>query len=163
MTAVADPTCKTNYNGIQFKVWRDFLCLRLPSGRVLYYKHPRIMPKTFILHNEDGSTYEYNTKGLIYWGVDSTTHQWTKQDTYGGSLTENIVQAIARDLLVNSMLAVEDNGYGVVFHVHDEIVSETPENFGTVEQFNELVCTLPDWATGLPLRADSWKGKRYKK
>ncbi len=163
IAAVQQPGSETSYNGVVFKMWKNFLCLRLPSGRVLYYYQPKIVPKIVVGENEDGTTYEWETIGIQYMGMDSTTHQWCRQDTYGGKLTENIVQAISRDLLANSMLTVEALGYSVVLTVHDEIVSETAEDFGSVEEFNKAICVLPKWAAGLPLMAESWKGRRYKK
>ena len=163
IAAIQQPGSESSYNGIKFRMWNNFLCLRLPSGRVLYYYQPRVVPKTIVGENEDGTTYEWETIGIQYMGMDSTTHQWCKQDTHGGKLTENIVQAISRDILATSMLTVEELGYSVVLTVHDEIVSETAEDFGSVEEFNKAICILPTWASGLPLMAESWKGYRYRK
>ena len=96
-------------------------------------------------------------------GVNSVTHGWCRQDTYGGSLTENIVQAIARDMCACGMLNAERSGYTVVLSVHDEVVSETPFDFGSVEDFTRQICRLPQWAAGLPLAAEAWRGRRYRK
>jgi len=79
-------------------------------------------------------------------------------------LTENIDQAISRDILAYTMLNLEAAGYTVVMHVHDEIVAEVDENFGSIEEFERIMATLPPWAAGWPLRAaGGWIGYRYKK
>ncbi|MEI6084015.1 MAG: hypothetical protein WCS70_06905 [Verrucomicrobiota bacterium] len=161
--AVRDPSIVTEYRGVHFRKSGNFLCLQLPSRRILYYYAPQIVTEMVQGVNEDGTTYQWEATKLIFMGVDSTTHQWTRQDTYGGKLTENIVQALSRDLLANGMLNAERAGYEVVLSVHDEIVSETAEDFGSVEEFEKLICRLPHWADGLPMAAEAWRGKRYRK
>jgi len=85
-------------------------------------------------------------------------------DTYGGKLTENCVQAIARDILANAIVNLENVGYEVVMHIHDEIVAEIPEKWGSIQEFEEIMSTLPIWAHGWPLKASGgWRGKRYTK
>lgn len=96
-------------------------------------------------------------------GVNSVTKKWERFGLYGGLAFENIVQAIARDLLANGIVKAEEAGYPVIGHVHDEILTEVPIGFGDVAEFEALICELPPWAAGLPLTASGWRGKRYRK
>jgi len=82
---------------------------------------------------------------------------------YGGLITQNICQAVARDLLVNGMLTAEENGYPIILHCHDESVAMVGENTGSIGDFIEQLCVLPDWAQGLPLAAEGEVAARYKK
>lgn len=132
---------------ITFKCHGDFLFAKLPSGRRLAYYQPRL-----------------GNNGLEFWGTDSRLGgRWAKLDTYGGKLAENITQAVARDLLADAMLRVEAAGYPVVMHVHDEIVSEVPKDFGSLAEFEQLICQMPDWATGLPMAVEGFECERYRK
>jgi DNA polymerase len=80
---------------------------------------------------------------------------------YGGIWTENIVSGIARDLLAEAMLRIEAAGYPIVLHVHDEVVCEVPEGFGSTEEFTRLMTRKPAWALDLPIAAKPWSGSRY--
>lgn len=126
---------------------QDWLYMRLPSGRRLAYYKPAL--------DEEGK--------LTYLGVDTYTRQWTRVKTFGGRLTENAVQATARDVMVSGMFKLEDAGYPIVGTVHDEIIMEPQMNFGSVEEAVELMCEIPDWAEGLPVAADGFRAKRYRK
>lgn len=155
MLAVAHPGKVLRYLSLAFKVSGGMLAMRLPSGRVLWYARPRIEDRL--------KCWGDTLPTVVYDGVNPETRKWEDLELYGGLLTENAVQAISRDLLVSGMFAVEHGGYKVVFHVHDELVSEVPEGFGSVEEFENLMCTLPSWAAGLPIKAEGWRGRRYKK
>lgn len=118
------------------------LALRLPSGRCLWYVNPRITQKEM--------SWGEKKDVIAFDGVDSVTRKWTTQYLYGGLLAENVTQATARDVLVNGMFAAEGKGYKIVMHVHDEAVSEVPEGFGSVEEFEELLCTARNGRRGCP-------------
>lgn len=132
------------------------LTIQLPSGRKLFYRNPHFRTKTV-----GRST----TKVLCYDGIVQETKQWGEIDTYGGKLTENIVQAIARDLLAYAMIQLENAGYKITMHVHDEAIAEIPE--ANAEFFYnkmvEIMSMPPEWAKDLPLNADGYITKFYKK
>ena len=141
-------------SNITFQLHHDILWLTLPSGRALTYQSPKLIP----------GKYE-GTWSLTYLGVDQFTKRWERQTTYGGKLTENIVQAIARDLLAYAMLRLDSNGFNIVMHVHDEAVLEVDEKFAksSIDIINKIMAEQPDWAKGLPLGAESFITKYYKK
>lgn len=119
----------------------QFMTIQLPSGRKLFYANPQLKGTT-----------------LYYGGIIQTTSQWGEIDTYGGKLTENIVQAIARDLLGNSMLNIQERGFAITMHVHDEVIAEIPlvnaeEHYSNMVKVMEQV---PVWASDMPLRADGY-------
>lgn len=133
----------------------DFLHCRLPSGRLLSYFKPHIRKKK----TPWGTTQDE----LNFWGVDDKG-RWLPMSTYGGKLVENIVQAIARDLMAEAMLRAEySSTYDLIMSVHDELVCEVDEDKGDVKAFELMMSELPEWAYGCPVTAEGWRGKRYKK
>lgn len=147
---------------IKFRVKGGFLWMVLPSGRALAYASPRIEPK--VMPWVDSRTGDPVVRdGVSFLGIDSRTRQWGRQFTYGGHLTENAVQAIARDILAHAMLALEDAGYPIVLTVHDEVISEPPTGHGSLSDFEQIMCALPAWADGCPVTAEGWEGGRYRK
>src|SRR3546814_9400328 len=88
---------------------------------------------------------------------------WEWKDFYGGLSAENVTSGVCRDLMAAGMVRVEGAGYPVILTVHDEIVSERPENTGSLDEFVSLMSALLDWATGFPLKAAGWHGRRYRK
>ncbi|CAB0673406.1 DNA polymerase [Corynebacterium diphtheriae bv. mitis] len=136
---------------LRFSVESGILFIELPSGRRLAYVQPRLG------ENRWGGT------SITYTGT-TTARRWGQLETYGGKLVENIVQAIARDLLVVGMHAVAEAGHRIVMHVHDEIVIDEPTDSGfTVADACKLMSTLPAWAEGLPLDADGYECGYYRK
>lgn len=138
---------------IKFKMAGSFLFCLLPSGRALCYPYARIAEK---------ETWWGEIKDTVFYkAVDDRTKQWTETFTYGGKLTENIIQAIARDILADAIMRVSGAYMNVVLHVHDEIVTESVE-----PQLEELLYHMklqPAWSTGLPLAVEGWSGIRYRK
>lgn len=134
----------------------DYMTVQLPSGRKLFYCEPHF--------KEERKGYA-TVRTLYYNGLIQTTKQWGEIDTYGGKLTENIVQAIARDLLGNSMLNLADAGFEPVCHIHDEVLCEVPEFEAQAyyENMARIMSTTPEWASELPLRADGYVTPFYKK
>ena len=135
----------------------SFLVCKLPSGRNLYYPYPLVE----LVETPWGE----KKLGITYMSVNSLTRQFTRDKTYGGSLCENITQAICRDVLADAMLRVEDAGFPIVMHVHDEIVSEFPETNDPawLNIFEYKMSKVPDWARGFPIIAKGWSGSRYRK
>lgn len=136
----------------------EFMTIQLPSGRKLFYYGPKFKDKKI-----GRSTMP--TRVLCYQRVVQETKQWGEIDTYGGKLTENIVQAISRDLLGNSMLNLEANDYHPVCHIHDEVLCEVPEENAQAyyEEMASIMGTPPEWASDLPLRADGYTTPFYLK
>ena len=141
---------KTKVGKIIFEYKSGILFITLPSGRKLSYVKPRMAVNRF---GRDGLTYE---------GI-SENKKWSRIETYGPKLVENIVQGTARDLLAEAMLRVEKKGYPIVMHCHDEIIAEVPEGTGSVDEMCEIMAVQPEWAEGLPLRADGFECRFYKK
>ena len=129
---------------------RGILFIRLPSGRRLSYIKPRI------------GTNRFGGDSITYMGINSAK-KWDRLETFGGKLTENIVQGTARDLLANALINAANAGYDTVFHVHDEIICEVPNGYGSVDELCKLMCIKPEWADGLPLNADGFECEYYKK
>lgn len=131
---------------ITFKCHGDFLFAKLPSGRRLAYYKPTIGNK------------------LEFWGTDSKLGgRWGHLSTYGGKLCENVTQAVARDLLAEAMLRLDAKGYWVVASIHDEIICEVKKGDGSLAEMEEIMCELPDWASGLPMDAEGFECERYRK
>jgi DNA polymerase len=101
---------------------------------------------------------------LSYMGVDAHTRQWKRQTSYGGLLTENVVQAIARDILAEALTRLEATGrYRPVLSIHDEIISESSSKQSSVAAYEAIITKNPAWGVGLPIAAEAWQGKRYHK
>lgn len=139
-----------NYKNLRFTYRSGILFVTLPSGRNLSYIKPRMTQNRF------------GRESLSYEGVGESK-KWMRIETYGPKLVENIVQATARDLLALAMLRLQDAGFEIVMHIHDEAVLEVPEGESSVEEICRIMAVAPDWAAGLPLRADGYECQFYKK
>lgn len=145
-------------SNVSFHVKDDILWLQLPSGRFITYKKPRI--KTIFVEAWDAEK-----EVITYVGMEQVRQQLSVLTTYGGKLTENIVQGIARDLLAEAMIRLTREKFEIVLHVHDEVVSEVPDSVlaSSVIKINKIMASQPIWAKGLPLTADTTVSKYYKK
>lgn len=139
-------------HGLKFFCDQGYLFIQLPSGRRLAYFQPRLEPEP-----------KFNKEGITYMGVDQEKKTWSRLKTYGGKLVENIVQATARDCLRDTMRALWEAGYEIVFHVHDEVILDTPKDRGSLEDVLEIMGHSPRWAFGLPLKAAGFEAPFYMK
>lgn len=170
IAAVQNPGTCYSYRGVSYGVRDDVLFCRLPSGRSLVYHRPRLVPST----RWEGQL------SLSYEGWNSNPKMgpigWIRIETYGGRLTENVVQAVARDFMRDAGIRLERAGYPIVLRVHDELAAEVPESAGSIEEFERIMAELPAWALEWgkqwspdgdptwPVRASGgWRGKRYRK
>lgn len=141
---------------LMFKFSNGFLNCKLPSGRMLYYRDPKIVRKKL--------PWGDMTDALTYMSVDGYTNKWVRTDTYGGKLTENVVQAIARDFMGYAIDNIDQtNKYEVILSVHDELLAECDEGLGDYTEFEDAMAALPDWGKGCPVAAEGWQGIRYRK
>lgn len=139
-----------------------WLKLELPSGRVLSYPGVGISVEK-VIEEDDAERPEYRER-VRYMGQNQTTRQWQKIYTYGGKLAENVTQALCRDMLAFALVGVERSGWPIVLHVHDEIVTDVPnEPQYSAAELERLMCELPDWAEGFPLAAEGQELERYAK
>jgi DNA polymerase len=129
--------------------------LPLPSGRLLTYHNPRIIQRE-TPWGAMRDTAQVDT-------LNSVTRQWVSQIIWGGLLTENVVQATARDMMATAMMALELKGYNVILSVHDEIICEVPDDFGSLDEMIDIMTQVPAWAEGCPINAEGKEGKRYRK
>lgn len=152
--ALENPKQTYRVRGLNFRAdyCQNDLILRiiLPSGRPLVYFEASLKQGKF-------------DTVITYAGMDQTTKKWTRQETYGGKLVENIVQAIARDCLAWALLRINKAGYKIVMHVHDEIVVEAPYGSGSLDEINEIMAQPISWAEGLKLKGDGFETEFYKK
>lgn len=142
-------------NKTSWWVENNFLYCKLPSGRKLAYYGPEIR-YTLTPWGEKRAT-------LYHWGVDPLTKKWILSGTYGGRLTENVVQATARDVMRDSMLRLEPKNYLTLLSVHDELLNENDKGAGNLEEYNKLMARLEPWSTGIPIQVKCWTGPRYMK
>lgn len=148
-------------SSIIFRYESGAMTIELPSGRKLFYPSARMGRRTI-----EGVNGSFEVEDISYMGQDQTSGKWVKLNTYGGKLTENVVQAIARDLLANAIFKVFDLGFNIVLHVHDEIAAEIPKDGNeekTLQIMSDAMCSAPSWAKGIPLRAAGYITEYYKK
>ena len=126
------------------------MLIRLPSGRKLVYIRPRLEPNRF------------GHMSITYEGI-GVGNKWERLETYGAKLVENITQGMCRDILVEAMRRVEQAGFDIVAHVHDEMIVEVPDGVSSVEEICGIMSIPPEWCADLPLRADGYECRFYRK
>ncbi len=126
------------------------MLIRLPSGRKLVYIRPRLEPNRF------------GHMSITYEGI-GVGNKWERLETYGAKLVENITQGMCRDILVEAMRRVEQAGFDIVAHVHDEMILEVPDGMSSVEEICGIMSVPPEWCADLPLRADGYECRFYRK
>jgi len=158
IAAVQNPGVTYEFRGFEFTYRGDILFLKLLSGRYLHYHKPRLRP----------SSKKAGTLAISYEGNNTNPKNgpvgWIRMDTWGGRLVENIVQAVARDILRHAMVNMRGTVYEVVLHVYDEIVAQVKKGLGSVQEFERIMATMPAWAAGWPIKAaGGWRQARYSK
>jgi DNA polymerase len=156
---------------VKFRKAGSFLWALLPSGRALCYPYPELrMVMTPWGEEKEQLTFmtvvdQTQKKKAKALSDPNSKGRWQRVSTYGGSLAENMTQAIARDLLADAMVKIEAEGCEIVLHVHDEAVAEVKQFRAqyALERMEAIMSEAPAWAKGLPLAAEAWKGKRYRK
>ena len=145
-------TCTDSLAGVRFDYEQGILWMTLPSGRRIAYWGAKY---------EESKSRNKQGKVLSYMGVNQQTKKWERVETWGGKLTENLVQATARDCLRDSMFALSEAGFDVRAHVHDEVIITEPKDGRTWEDVAEIMSRPLPWAPGLPLNAAGYEGNYY--
>jgi DNA polymerase len=141
---------------VKYLVKGSFLWCQLPSGRPLCYPYPKIQ--------EVMKPWGELGEAVTYMYVDSLTNTWMRGSTYGGSFCENNTQGVARDVFTEAMLRVEDAGYPISLHNHDEINAEISDfSLSRVSEFKQLMAQNPTWAVNLPIAVVAYQKSRYGK
>jgi len=160
--AIQHPGREFAYRGITFvrDAATDVLKCRLLSGRHICYASPKILPKR--------TPWGTITDQITYMGWNTNERKgrrgWTRLSTWGGKLTENITQAVARDIMAYAIVRLEEEGFRVVLHVHDEVCCEILRGSRTIEELESIMSTMPYWAQGWPVKArGGWCGRQYRK
>lgn len=131
----------------------EWFCIRLPSRyHILRYPFPKIENTTRFNKPHRVLTFRTEIKG-----------QWVREGTYGGKLVENITQAVARDVMAESMVRAEREGYPCIGTVHDELITEVDADFGSAHELEEIMRIRPKWCPTAPVNAEGWEGFRYRK
>ncbi|MCW6701274.1 DNA polymerase [Anaerococcus sp. NML200537] len=139
---------KEEYKNLAISYERGILFIELPSKRRLAYPKAKI------------GTNRFGGESIVYEGI-VVGNKWDKIESYGGKFVENIVQAIARDILAEAMMRLEKRGFNIVMHIHDEVVIESDSS--SIEEVNQIMSVVPEWADGLILDADGFESEFYKK
>lgn len=154
MNAVSGIPTTIKQKNLHLHVEDDALYIELPSGRHLVYLHPHLGQNRF------------GSDAILYTGLGgskTTAGRWGTLETYGGKLSENLVQAIARDCLCAAMKRLTDAGYKICAHIHDEVILEMPEGKGSLDDAVRIMCQNETWNEGLVMNADGFEARYYQK
>lgn len=150
--AIRTKSSATDHIGnVVFEYEQKNLYMVLPSGRRIAYINAQI------------GTNRFGNVSIVYAGQNQVTHKWEMLETYGGKLAENCVQATARDCLRDAMLRLDDAGFDIRAHVHDEVIINEPKDGRSLDEVIKLMCTPPEWAPDLPLNAAGFESEFYMK
>lgn len=157
IAATTNPGQRYAVNRTSWWVENRFLWCQLPSGRRLPYFEPRVQM--------EATAWGDYRPTLTHYGVNSLSKKWERTKTYGGKLVENVVQAISRDIMAEAMLRIDVTGeWNIVLSVHDELIAERPRTLkGSVEDFENLMKTPPEWGKDIPIDVKGWSATRYRK
>lgn len=151
IAATLNPGKRYSINMTTWYAEGKFLFCKLPSGRRLAYREPQVRSKLTPWGEKKPSLHH----------MDRVAHQWALNHTYGGKLTENVVQAIARDLMTDATKRAEKKEYEILITAHDELLTDRAT--GSASEFEKLMSIAPPWAGGLPIKVEAWTGERYRK
>ena len=153
ITACSQPGNTTQAGRIRFKYVNPWLQMVLPSNRRLWYRNPKIKIEET----------PFGRKPILYIEQLAQSHQWQETSIWGGVLTENAIQAIARDFLCFSMYWLEKANYKIIFHVHDEIITEMKNGKGSLSEMIEIMERRPKWGLSCPIKVEGFEWTRYRK
>jgi DNA polymerase len=155
----------TRVGVIRFRLEKPYLTAELPSGRKLWYLHPRVRKAKIKYIDRDGNDASFEKDSISYMGKQQNGKKWIRIQSHGGKFIENFVQSTARDILREGLLAAADDGFNIVMHVHDEIVCEHPagDNYYTAERLRELMAQAIPWCEDMPMDAAGYSGEIYRK
>lgn len=187
-SACLHPGTTFRYRGFAFRRDGAWLRIKLPSGRCLCYPQPQIgggacktcggtgkalvggfvedggVARWAICGECDGAGRKGNNSDLSFMGTNQFTRKWERIKTYGGRLTENATQSIARDFMFDALPGIEAAGYELTMRVHDEVITEAPDTPDyNAEHLSELLAATPPWGAGMPLAAAGFESYVYKK
>ena len=145
---------KQTVGRVSFFLQDNYLKIELPSARHMSYLNPTVRTADSPIGRRPAA---------FHMGTNAVTRKWEERKTYGGRSVENICQGVARDLLVDAMMRLENAGYPVVFHVHDEVVCEVDKDYGSPEEMARIMCRVPPWAGGCMIEAEGFESERYRK
>ena len=158
---------------LRLMVHKNFLWMKLPSGRLLAWSSPEIemqeapWTEKYTAYDDHGNEQILERQAIrpvvVVESIETKTRQWCRHKLIGSSIFQSAVQGTARDILARGMLNVEEAGYPVVFMAHDELMALVRAGFGSVEEFGALMCKPEDWYADLPLAFEGYRARRFKK